>query len=112
MDTSTAQSSETAEDSALVTRMAAGDPTALRRFYDRHASVSYALCLRILNNPQEAEEVLIDIFHEFWRRAATFDVTRGSALGMLINLTRSRAIDRRRKTRNMPVAFEIQDYDA
>lgn len=83
-------------DVELIGRMAGGDPTALRQFYDLHSPIAYAICLRILRDSHDAEEVLIDVFHEFWRRSATFDSSRGSPVGLLVTLARSRAIDRRR----------------
>jgi RNA polymerase sigma-70 factor (ECF subfamily) len=107
-----AQQSQTEQDAALVGRMAAGDALALRQFYDRHSSIAYGLCLRILGNASEAEEVLVDVFHEFWRRAETFDAARGSPLGLLVTLARSRAIDRRRRTKKDPRALAIQPSDA
>lgn len=89
-------STQSNDDSSLVQRMAGGDTVALRQFYDRHSSIAYAMCLRILRDPHLAEEVLVDVFHEFWRRAATHDESRGTPIAMLINLARSRAIDRKR----------------
>ncbi|HKQ98136.1 MAG TPA: sigma factor, partial [Candidatus Polarisedimenticolia bacterium] len=74
--------------------MASGDSGALQALYDRHASLLFALCLRILRDRADAEEVLGDTFHELWRRADRFDPDRGAALPYMIGVARSRAIDR------------------
>jgi RNA polymerase sigma-70 factor (ECF subfamily) len=84
-----------AEDS-LLRRVASGDSGALRQLYDRCSPIAMALALRILKVPSEAEDVVQDAFVEAWKRAASFDSRRGSALSFVLNITRSRALDRLR----------------
>lgn len=91
--------SRNAADVALMRVIAAGDRDALGVFYDRHASAVMGLCVRILTNRNEAEETVADIFVELWERSGTFDPQRGSPLAYLMNLARSRAIDRLRHRR-------------
>jgi RNA polymerase sigma-70 factor, ECF subfamily len=81
-------------DEQLVARMIGGDQDALASLYDRRRSVVFALALRILRDRAEAEEALADVFHQAWRHAAAFDPGRGTVIGWLFNLCRSRAIDR------------------
>jgi len=76
--------------------VAEGDADALAVLYDRHGTAVFSLCLRVLRDAEEAEEVLEDAFWQLWRRADRFDPTRGSALAYLLTLARSRAIDRMR----------------
>jgi RNA polymerase sigma-70 factor (ECF subfamily) len=85
-----------ADDLELVQAMATGDAGALSSFYDRHSGIVFATCLRMLGDRATAEELLIDIFHEFWQRAGQYDASRGNPLTFLLTLTRSRAIDKRR----------------
>jgi len=73
--------------------MAARDEEALSSLYDRHKGVLFALALRLLRDRAEAEEVLSDVFLQAWRSAAGFDRNRGSVIGWLVTLCRSRAID-------------------
>jgi RNA polymerase sigma-70 factor (ECF subfamily) len=40
--------------------------------------------------------VTLDVFHDVWRRAATYDPADGSVVGWIMNQARSRAIDRLR----------------
>ncbi len=89
--------------------MAAGDATALSVFYDRHSPLVYATCVRVLNDRATADELLVDVFHEFWTRAQQYDATRANPVTFLLTLTRSRAIDRRRsmgKRSNLRLASE------
>ena len=85
-----------ADWAGLVHSVARGDQGALRGLYDRSHRLVFALALRITGNRQTAEEVTLDVFHDVWRRAPTYDVQAGTVLGWIMNQTRSRAIDRLR----------------
>jgi RNA polymerase sigma-70 factor (ECF subfamily) len=80
----------------LVEAIAAGDQLALRALYDRSHRLVFTLTMRILGNRASAEEVTLDVFHDVWRRASTYDAAGGSVLGWIMNQARSRAIDRLR----------------
>ena len=85
------QSTETELWSALKT----GQSEALGILYDRYASLVYRLALRILANPQEAEDLTQEIFVSFWR-SNSYNPARGSISSFLMTMTRSRAIDKLR----------------
>lgn len=80
----------------LVLRIAAGDQLALHALYDRSHRLVYTLVLRITRNRETAEELTLDVFLEAWRRAPRYDAANGTVLGWVMNLARSRAIDRLR----------------
>jgi RNA polymerase sigma-70 factor (ECF subfamily) len=81
---------------ALVQCIAAGDQLALHALYQRTHRIVFTLIVRIVGNRETAEEVTLDVFHEVWRRAATYDAAGGSVVGWIMNQARSRAIDRLR----------------
>jgi RNA polymerase sigma-70 factor (ECF subfamily) len=89
--------------------IAARDASALSALYDRHASGVMAVSLRILRDRAEAEEVTGDVFIEIWNRAERFDPTRGHPVAYLLNLARSRAIDRLRSRVRRERIFTAQD---
>jgi len=84
------------ESSTLLPAVARGDLDAFERLYDRHSSTLYALLLRILANPDDAQEVLQETFVKAWTNAKMFDSVRGSDVAWLISIARSRGIDRLR----------------
>lgn len=96
-------------DRELMEALPRGDERALGTLYDRHGSRLFALCLRILRDPTEAEELTGDIFLELWRRPERYDPQRGNLLAYLITLTRSRAIDRLRARKRDRRIFVDQD---
>ena len=78
----------------LVQAIAAHDQSALHALYERAHRPVFTLIMRITCNRETAEEVTLDVFHEVWRRASSYDPAGGSVLGWILNQARSRAIDR------------------
>jgi RNA polymerase sigma-70 factor (ECF subfamily) len=58
--------------------------------------IVFTLVVRIVMNRETAEEVTLDVFHDVWRKAASYDPANGSVAGWIMNQARSRAIDRLR----------------
>jgi RNA polymerase sigma-70 factor (ECF subfamily) len=81
---------------SLVQRVATGDQAALAALYDTTNRLVYGLVLRVLGDPSSAEEVLLDVYTQVWRQAASYDTNRGAPLAWLTTIARSRAIDRLR----------------
>src|SRR5258708_7245962 len=92
------------DDVALVAAMALGDQSALSSLYDKYAAVVFGLCLRVLRDRADAEDVQTEVFHELWVRArdGRYDASRGSPLTYLMTLSRSRSIDRQRAKASRP----------
>ena len=86
-------------DRLIVRRMAGGDQVALGDLYDRHARLLYSLALRIVRERSDAEDVLQETFAQVWRQANRFESSRGTVVGWLVTVTRSRALDRLRQRR-------------
>jgi RNA polymerase sigma-70 factor (ECF subfamily) len=90
---------ELRDDLTLMELVARRDAGALDALYLRHSSLVFALCLRILRNHAEAEEVLQEVFWELWRSSGRFAAERGSARVYLVQVARSRSLDRVRLRR-------------
>ena len=84
---------------ALIRRAAAGDQSALTALYDGTNRLVFGLVLRILGDHATAEEVLLDVYTQVWRQAASYDGARGTPATWLFTIARTRAIDRLRSGR-------------
>lgn len=80
----------------LVQSITDGDQRALRELYERMHRLVFTLAVRITKSRETAEELTVDVFHDVWRRAATYDPAGGTVVGWVMNQARSRAIDRLR----------------
>jgi RNA polymerase sigma-70 factor, ECF subfamily len=79
-----------------VRSIAGGDQRALHALYQQTYRIVFTLIVRITSNRATAEELTLDVFHDVWRRASTYDPSGGSVVGWILNQARSRAIDRLR----------------
>jgi len=89
----------------LIRRMAAGDADACGTFYDRYARLVYPLIVRIVRDPEDAADVLQEVFWEAWQAAAAYDPARGSPEAWIVTRARTRAIDRVRAIRRRSETF-------
>jgi RNA polymerase sigma-70 factor, ECF subfamily len=80
----------------LVRGVGAGDQQALHALYEQTHRIVFTLIVRIMANRESAEEVTLDVFHDVWRKGATYDPANGSVVGWIMNQARSRALDRLR----------------
>src|SRR5260370_34900649 len=76
----------------LVQSIAARDQLALHSLYEQTHRIVFTLIVRLTNNRETAEELTLDVFHDVWRRAPTYDPAGGPVLGWILNQARSRAI--------------------
>ncbi len=97
-------------EAIVVQAMRSGDIAALKILYNRYGEAVYRLALRILRNPDEAEDLTQDVFLTFWR-TETYDATRGSVLVFLLTVTRSRAINRIRQLQSQQKLVEKWQYN-
>jgi RNA polymerase sigma-70 factor (ECF subfamily) len=78
--------------------------------YDETSRVLYSLAYRVLNDREDAEEVMLDVYQQVWNSAHRFDPARGNVLSWLAVMTRNRAIDRVRQS-NVRRSRELQVED-
>ena len=99
---SRAQPRNIREREELVELMAAvvrGDRVAFASVYQRTSAKLYGICLQVLQNEAEAQEVLQDVYLALWRKAGIFDQNRASPITWLATLARNRSVDRLRSRR-------------
>ena len=84
------------DGASLISRIASGDESAFATFYDATCGLIYGLLLRMLDNPETAEQVLVDVYQGVWEQAVTYDDKCGEPLTWLVTIARHRAIVRLR----------------
>ena len=91
-----------AEDLALIAAIAQGDSAALEALYDRYSAVVYRLALRLLKNPEMAEDLVQEVFWRVWRRSTSFASERGKVAQWLFGIAHNLCIDELRRLRARP----------
>src|SRR6476619_3132215 len=84
---------------AALGRIPDGDRAALQTVYRLTSAKLFGVCLRILGEHGDAEDVLQEVYVTVWRKAGDFDAARASPMTWLIAITRNRSIDRLRAAR-------------
>ncbi|MBZ5534878.1 MAG: hypothetical protein LAO31_02895 [Acidobacteriia bacterium] len=85
---------EAAEERDLIRRMGEErDQAAFLKVYDRYSRVVYNLAHKILRDDSEADEVLQDVFWQFWKSIPQIDLEKGNLFSWLVVLARNRSID-------------------
>ncbi|MEY2633447.1 MAG: hypothetical protein RIR00_2101 [Pseudomonadota bacterium] len=95
----------------LLQRMAAGEEAALERLYDATSRRAYTFVLRLVRDPQLAEEIVEEVYFQMWNKAADYDNRRGNPLAWLYTLCRSRALDRLRQRDDEVFYQDPADYE-
>jgi len=94
-------------DATAMARIVAGDDAALAELYDRHAPFILGVAVKIVRDPNEAEDVAHDAFIAIVERADQFRPERGSLIAWLVTTARNLALDRaRRRTRRAQITDE------
>lgn len=97
--------------SPLMARIAAGEREALRQLYQATSAKLFGVCLRILSDREESEDVLQDVYVTIWRRADRFDGARASVMTWVSTIARNRAIDRLRARGPMAYAEPVDELE-
>ena len=83
-------------DAELISKIVKRDRNAFDLFYDRYAQITFNLCIRILRDENETQDVMQEIFVQIWKDAERFDPSRASVRTWLFTIARSRSLDRYR----------------
>lgn len=83
-------------DAELITAIVRKEKSAFDLFYDRYAQIIFNVCIRILRDEAEAEDVMQEIFVQIWREVERYDASRASVRTWLFTIARSRSLDRYR----------------
>jgi RNA polymerase sigma-70 factor (ECF subfamily) len=97
---------------SLIHRIGAQNRDAFSQFYDRFSPIVYSLALRMLRAQSDAEDLLQEVFLQVWRQATAYSAERGSPEAWLINIARSRAIDKLRSIRRRERSFVLTEDPA
>ena len=95
--------------SNLISRIALGDRQAFRALYAATSAKLFGVCLRVLKNRTDAEDVLQESYIKIWHNANKYQVSGYSPVTWLVAIARNQAIDRLRARR--PESLELVEAE-
>jgi RNA polymerase sigma-70 factor (ECF subfamily) len=96
-----------ASDQLLMERVRSNDQMAMAEVFDRYGGLVYSVALRVLKEPDQAEDVMQDIFFQLWKGAGSYTESRGSLGAWLAVVARNRAIDSLRRKKPTDSVDEV-----
>jgi RNA polymerase sigma-70 factor, ECF subfamily len=93
----------------LIRQVANQDRDAFSQLYDRFSTLVFTLAMRMLRARSDAEDLLQEVFVQVWRQAQNYSTERGSPEAWIVNIARSRAIDKIRSIRRMEKSFVLTE---
>lgn len=101
---------EAAHSQAIINRCLAGEDSAYVTLYNQYAGMIYRLCFGLLQNREDAEEVLQDSFEYAFRKLANYDARKAAFKTWLYQIAVSRCRNKRR--RKWLPSFSINQLDS
>lgn len=95
----TQEQKSTESDLALLDRVRGRDETAMAALYDKYKRLVYTVSLRVLGDPQAAEDLSQEIFLRVWRKP-DMQVPPGGMAPWFAVVARNRSIDVIRQRKN------------
>ena len=95
----------------LLTRIAAGDQSAVPACVARYGPLVWTLAHRRLRNTADAEDAVQEVFIDLWRSADRFDPRVAEEITFVAMIARRRLIDRVRKDARQPSAAPLDGHD-
>jgi len=98
----------------LLARVALADQRAFAELYRQTSTHLYAVALRILREPPQADEILQEAYVSVWHHAGTYVAARSQPLTWLTSIVRNRCLDqlRRRELDTFPLTSSADDEPA
>lgn len=103
------------DDEELMRRLTYRDLHAFKALFSRYGNLVYSTALRVLRDPQMAEDMVQEIFLRLWRKPDSYTATRGKFSTWLTSVARNRAVDevrsRNRRYRHETASPEEQERE-
>ena len=99
------------EEAGWLRAVANGDRTSFRKLHERFRLILFSTIYKILNNHEDTEDVLQEVFAQIWGKAHLYDSSKGKPLTWANTMARNRAIDRyRSKRRRSSLGERYQEH--
>jgi len=95
----------------LLGEVAGGDGAAFERLYRATSAKLFGICLRLLRERSDAEDVLQEVYATIWRKAGQYDAAIASPISWLAMIAHNKSVDRLRADNGSRHALPIEFAD-
>lgn len=93
---------------SILQRIAHGNPSAVEESIDKFGGLVWSIARR-LSGPEDAEDLVQEIFIELWRNAGRYDAKLASETTFVAMIARRRSIDHHRRSERRPTLVEFPE---
>ncbi|MBA4853015.1 RNA polymerase sigma factor [Emticicia sp. BO119] len=94
----------------FVNRLKNREEKAFAELYDKYYSALYGILLKIVNDTEEAENLMQDSFVKIWKNIDSYDAEKGRLFTWMLNIARNTALNHLRSVKNIEYV-EIQNSE-
>ncbi len=84
----------------LLAKSAQGDRQSFACLYQQTSAAVYGMCVHLLRNTDEAQDVLQETYIQVWHHAGEYHADRGTPITWMMSIGRYRCLDALRKRRH------------
>ena len=95
----------------LLGEVAGGNGAAFERLYRATSAKLFGICLRLLRERSDAEDVLQEVYAVIWRKAGQYDAAIASPISWLAMIAHNKSVDRLRADNGSRHALPIEFAD-
>ncbi|MFT4629472.1 MAG: RNA polymerase sigma-70 factor (ECF subfamily) [Arenicella sp.] len=78
---------------ALISKIALGDQSAFKEFYESTSGAAYALALKMMGRPASAQDLVQESYMRVWANSTEYRSDKGNGISWLLGIVRYRALD-------------------
>lgn len=93
----------------ILQRIASGDRNAVQECLDKYGGLVWSIARKLMRNPDDAEDVVQEVFVDLWKNAARFDESQASETTFIAMIARRRVIDKIRHSARRISADSLDD---
>jgi RNA polymerase sigma-70 factor (ECF subfamily) len=87
------ETNTTYTETELVALLKERDNRAFSYLYENYSSALYGIILPIVQEAEQANDILQEVFLNIWRKIETYDPTKGRLFTWMLNIARNASID-------------------
>lgn len=90
----TAAPNDQSKETELLSEIANGNRDAFRELSDMYHGLIFTVVHRVLNDIEDSKDMTQEVLWQIWKKANTFEASKGKPRTWMVTMARNRAIDR------------------